>query len=118
MKRKQKVLIVEDELILAMVIEKMIVQLGHTVVGKAVNGEMAIRAFDQYAPDLILMDIRLQGEMDGIDTINRIRRSNDVPVVFITGNSDEEFKSRADETGYLAFLKKPVTYYELSKILK
>ena len=113
--RQRKILIVEDELIIAMMIEQMLVRQGHQVVGKVTTGESAVEAAGEHNPDLILMDIRLEGEMDGIDAIKAIRRKQNIPVIFLTGNSDEGYRKRINETEYLAFLTKPVTHNDLTE---
>lgn len=93
----------------------MIERLGHTVVDKVATGQDAIKAARIYKPDLILMDIRLQGEMDGIQAMKKIRKEENIPVIFITGNSDEIYKERIEKTEHLDFLTKPVTYSDLNK---
>jgi len=109
------VLIVEDELIIALMIERMVQNLGHKVLAKVTSGEAAIEAAKEHRPDVILMDIRLQGEMDGIDAMSVIRRTSNIPVIFITGNSDENYRKRVQEADPLGFLTKPITQGDLSR---
>lgn len=109
------VLIVEDELIIALMIERMVQNMGHRVLAKVTTGEAAIEAAKKHRPDIILMDIRLQGEMDGIDAMSVIHRSANIPVIFITGNSDENYRKRIEEVGPLDFLTKPITQGDLSR---
>ncbi|HKL17633.1 MAG TPA: response regulator [Halalkalibaculum sp.] len=109
------VLIVEDELIIALMIERMVQNLGHKVLAKVTSGEAAIVAAKEHRPDIILMDIRLQGEMDGIDAMSVIRRTSNIPVIFITGNSDENYRKRVEEADPLGFLTKPITQGDLSR---
>lgn len=111
----KSILIVEDELIIALMIEKMIDNLGHNVLAKVTTGEAAIEAAKKYNPDIILMDIRLQGEMDGIEAMSEIRQHSDIPVIFITGNSDESYRKRVEESNPLDFLTKPITLNDLSR---
>lgn len=116
MKKSAKgVLIVEDEMIIALMIEKMIQSLGHEVIDKVTSGEEAVKAAKNHDPDLILMDIRLQGEMDGIDAMSEIREYSDIPVIFITGNSDETYRKRVQDSNPLDFLTKPITLNDLSR---
>lgn len=110
----KSILIVEDELIIALMIEKMIHNLGHSVLDKVTTGEDAIQIAEKQQPDIILMDIRLQGEMDGIEAMSRIRKHSDVPVIFITGNSDATYRKRVEESDPLDFLTKPITLSDLS----
>lgn len=111
----QKVLIVEDEMIIALMIEKMIINLGHTVIDKVTTGEAAIEIAEKSSPDIILMDIRLQGELDGIEAMEKIREHSEVPVIFITGNSDESYRKRVEKTDPLDFLTKPISLKDLSR---
>ena len=94
-----KVLIVEDDFMICLVNKKSIELMGHTVVGSVTNGADAIKITKQLNPDVILMDIRLKGDMDGIDTMNEIAKFSNVPVIYLSGNSDETNKAK----GFLAF---------------
>jgi CheY-like chemotaxis protein len=111
----KSILIVEDELIIALMIEKMILNLGHTVLDKVTTGEDAIQVAENQDPDIILMDIRLKGELDGIEAMSQIRKRSDVPVIFITGNSDATYRKRVEESDPLDFLTKPITLSDLSR---
>lgn len=114
MNSKRKILIVEDEMILALMIEQMVERLGHSVVDKVASGEAAVESALKSSPDLILMDIRLQGEMDGIEAMDRIRQKKAIPVIYITGNSDMINRKRIENTDYIDFLTKPVSYQDLN----
>lgn len=112
----KSILIVEDELIIALMIEKMVQNLGHNVLAKVTSGEDAISAAQEHRPDIILMDIRLQGEMDGIEAMSEIReRGENIPVIYITGNSDESYRKRVEKMKPLDFLTKPITLGDLSR---
>lgn len=112
---KKKVLIVEDEMIIALLIQKMVENLGHEVIGKLTRGEEAVTVAAEKNPDLILMDIRLQGEMDGIDAVSEIHRKAPIPVIYITGNTDKKYMEKVKGSDYLAFLTKPITITDLSR---
>lgn len=114
MQTAKKILIVEDELIISYVLEKMVISLGYEVVGRVSSGEEAIEKALATKPDIILMDIRLDGEIDGIEAMVKIQQEVDVPAIYITGNTDQKYKLRVKETNYLDFLIKPVTQYQLS----
>lgn len=114
----RKVLIVEDELILAMVNRKMIENLGYTSLAIATNGKEALHITVEFQPDLILMDIMIEGDLDGIETAERIRESFDIPILFITGNSDEAIKGRAEQITNSAFLVKPVNQNMLQSFIE
>jgi CheY-like chemotaxis protein len=111
----KKVLIVEDDMLLSLVEERLIKKMGHEVVAKVVSGEEAITKAKEMEPDLILMDIILKGEMDGIEAMEEIRKVSDVPVVYLSGNSDRFNYERAKKTGFTDYLVKPITNNDLKK---
>lgn len=104
----KSVLIVEDDMILTVVLERYLKKLGCMVSAKAQSGEEAIDKAKEHGPDLIFMDIKLNGEIDGIEAMNKIREFSEVPVIYLTGNSDSATKERAQETQYTDYLVKPV----------
>ncbi|HET6527977.1 MAG TPA: response regulator [Balneolaceae bacterium] len=112
-----RVLIVEDDLLLAMVEERLIKKLGFNVVGKVREGSEAIAKVAELKPDIILMDISLKGDLDGIQTMEIIRRNSDIPVIYLSGSSDRYYYERAKKTNFIAYLKKPVSRNELNKPL-
>lgn len=112
---KKNILIVEDELIISLMLEQMVENLGHNVLAKVTSGEEAIEVANTTQPDLILMDIRLQGDMDGIETMEEIRKSLNVPVIYITGNTDNLYRKRVEQSDYMDFLTKPITMNDLSR---
>lgn len=113
--KPKKVLIVEDEMIIAMLIERMVIKLGHEVIAKVSKGEEAIEVAFKQEPDLILMDIRLKGEINGIEAMCRIQEKRSVPVIYISGNSDLAHKKKIESTEYVDFLSKPITESDLSR---
>jgi CheY-like chemotaxis protein len=86
---KARILLVEDEIITATALEKSLRSLGYDVVGIVSSGEAAIAQAAENMPDLILMDIRLQGAMDGISATQVIQFNLEIPVVYLTAHSDE-----------------------------
>lgn len=112
---KKRVLIVEDDLIISLVIENMVKELGHEVVGKAVSGDEAISLAEKHKPDLLLMDIRLKGDMDGIEAVEKIKVIHDVSVIYLTGNSDRLNYERARDTKFADLIVKPFTINDLTK---
>jgi len=112
------VLIVEDDLILNLLYESFLEKMGFETYGELVYGKTAVDATRKSEPDLILMDIALEGDMNGIEAAQKIREFSDVPVIFITGNSDPEHKSRALRTTNSYYLVKPIELEDLKQILK
>lgn len=113
--KKQQVLIVEDDMIISLVIENMVLELGHEVIGKAVSGKEAIKLATEFKPSLILMDIRLKGEMDGIEAINAIKEEITTSVIYLTGNSDKANYERAKASQFIDLITKPFTIADLTK---
>jgi signal transduction histidine kinase len=107
--KKASILIVEDDFIVASMLQNNLTGLGYTVVGMTSSGEEAITLAEQYRPSLVLLDIRLQGAMDGIETARHIHERFDIPVVYLTAHSDDQTFSRAIETTLYGYLIKPVT---------
>ena len=110
-------MIVEDDLILAMLNKRLVELLGHIVVKSVKSGEEAVIYAKDNVFDLILMDVRLKGEMDGISAMNEINETKNIPAIYITGNSDRETKARAEKSNMLAFCVKPINYEELEQII-
>ncbi len=114
-----RVMIVEDEAITAMAIGAMLKRLGHTVLAWVSSGKAAMEALREHRPDLVLMDIRLEGGLDGIETARLLRRlAARVPVAFVTAYVDDRTRNRAAETGPVAFLSKPLDEYELHALME
>lgn len=113
--KKKRVLIVEDDMIISLVIENMVRELGHEVIGKAASGQEAIELAIENKPDLILMDIRLKGEMDGIQAVTAIKEKITTSVIYLTGNSDRVNYDRARATECIDLITKPFTLNDLTK---
>jgi PAS domain S-box-containing protein len=108
-----RILIVEDEALIAEELRDRLEQLGHTVLGVVDTTDDAIAAARQQAPGLILMDVRLRGEGDGIDAAMLIVERADVPIVFMTAHSDAETIARAMLTRPYGYVVKPVREADL-----
>jgi len=102
------VLIVEDELVIAMDLRLSLEAMGYDVPAIAFSGHDAILQAASLKPDIILMDITLKGDMDGISAVEHIQREMDVQVIYVTGNSDESTMERAMHTGPAGYIRKPV----------
>jgi PAS domain S-box-containing protein len=108
-----KVLVIEDETIVAADLKDKLGHLGYGVIGTARTGEEAVRIATGERPTLVLMDIVLAGEMDGIEAADRIRRICNIPIIFLTAHSDSETLARARATGPFGYLLKPFNEREL-----
>lgn len=91
----KKVLIVEDEQLIGLMLAENVNELGGTVTQVVSNGQAAIRAISSDPPDAILMDISLDGVMDGIETARMINAKRDIPILFFTGYQDQRLLDRA-----------------------
>ncbi len=110
---RPRVLIVEDEMVVATDLQETLVELGYEVLRIANTGQGAIRVSEEEAPDVVLMDIRLRGKIDGIAAANEITRRWRIPVVFVTGSASDELLARAKATGAYGYLIKPFRSQEL-----
>ncbi|MBN9690903.1 MAG: PAS domain S-box protein [Verrucomicrobia bacterium] len=113
-----RILVVEDENIVAMDIERGLHHLGYTVVGRASRGEDALELAAKHRPDLVLMDIRLKGAWDGVETAEQIRRQYAIPVVFLTAYADEPTLERAKRAAPYGYLLKPFEETELHSVIE
>jgi two-component system cell cycle sensor histidine kinase/response regulator CckA len=113
-----RILIVEDERLIAVDLQRRLTRLGHTVVGLAASGKEAIRKALVLRPDVVLMDIRLQGDMDGVEAAQRIQGSIAVPVVFMTAYVDEDTHQRVRATSPWGCLYKPFTPHQVQSVLE
>ena len=113
-----RILVVEDEALIAMDIRQQLVQMGHTPVGHATRGEQALELVEVLKPDLVLMDIQLAGPMDGIQAAQLIRNRNAVPVVFITAFAAEETLARAKLTEPYGYILKPFSEREMGTVIE
>lgn len=111
--KNTKILIVEDEGIVAQDIQKRLKQIGYDVPYISHSGEKAIEKAAEIFPDLILMDIRLKGEMDGIEAARRIYNNFNIPIIYLTANIDENTIERAKETKPFGYIIKPFKEREL-----
>ena len=103
-----RILVVDDEVIITMLMEDLLTSLGHVVAGVASSGKKAVALAHDLKPDLILMDIVMPGELDGIDAAKKIKSELDIPVVFITGHTEEELVNRAKQAEPLGYIVKPL----------
>jgi PAS domain S-box-containing protein len=113
-----RILIVEDERIVARDIQTQLTRLGYAVVGTTRFGEQAVQLATELNPDLVLMDIRLEGAVDGIAAAQEIRNRLQVPVVYLTAYADEETLQRARVTEPFGYILKPFEERELRTVIE
>jgi PAS domain S-box-containing protein len=113
-----KILIVEDEQIVAKNIEKRLTAAGYQVVASVATGEEAIEKVKNAEPDIILMDIKLKGKIDGIETADLLRKNYQLPVIFLTSYTDEETFQRAKNTEPFGYLIKPFETKDLNRAVE
>ncbi len=113
MQEKARILIVEDESIIALDLKTSLQHAGYIIAGVASSGEESIALAQTQQPDLILMDIRLRGPMDGIEAAQKIREQQSCPVVFLTAHTDSQTLDRAKLTDPFGYLTKPFVDHSL-----
>lgn len=118
MEKSLLVLVVEDDAIIGMDIEHRVKRLGYDVCGVADTAEEALDIASRKKPDIALMDIRLRGEVDGIEAARMLKDQFAVPVIFITAYSDMKMRSRALDMDPLGYIVKPLREVELKNTLE
>lgn len=112
-----RILIVEDETIVALSLKMELENLGHTVCDTIASGENAIKFMGTQTADVILMDVHLAGAMDGIEAASHIRKLSDIPVIFMTGYANKAEDDDVAELDPLGFLIKPISFRKLQHLL-
>lgn len=113
-----RIIIVEDDKVLSLLLSKMINRLGHEILEVITKGSDAIEQIEKLQPDLVLMDIMLEDDIDGITAMKNLREKGFAsPVIYITGNSDPLNFERAKATDFIDYLIKPVGFDELKETI-
>jgi len=115
---KKKILIAEDENIIAMDIQYILQNLGYKVSDIVSTGEESIDRASKKQPDLILMDIKLKGDIDGVSAAEQIFSRFNIPVVYLTACGDEKTMNRVRNSGHFGFISKPFEERELQAVIK
>lgn len=113
-----KILIVEDELLIAKSLSKKLDKLGYTVIDIVSSGEAVLQKLTEIIPDLILMDLAIKGDLDGIETAEQLREIYDIPVIYVTAYADDKTLERAEVTGSYGYIIKPYKDRELHATIK
>ena len=113
-----RVFVVEDEALIALDLSERLEVLGYEVCGTTTRGETAVQRIAELRPDLVLMDIKLAGSMDGVEVAQQLRERYDVPVVFLSAFVDSQLIARATRTNCYGYLVKPFEERELHATLQ
>ena len=105
-----KIMVVEDEVIIAASISQELQKSGYQVVAVAASAEQALAAIEKNRPELVLMDIRIRGPIDGIQTAQQIPKSMRIPVIFMSAHGDSNTLDRAKAAGAAGYLVKPIAH--------
>lgn len=114
----KKILIVEDEIILAMDVQGSLEQEGYKVTGIADSAEKAMAKIDQVKPDLVIMDVKIMGKVDGIETGREIINNHSIPIIFITGNVNDLTLKKIEEMRPAGLLSKPIMMDDLISLVR
>lgn len=112
------IMLVEDEIIVAADVKLRLESMGYQVLGIVDNGEEAIKTAGETKPNLVLMDIVLKGEMDGIEAAQKIRELYDIPIIYLTAYSDEKTLERAKVTEPFGYVLKPFEDREIQSAIE
>lgn len=118
MPSNKKILIVEDEPITAEDLKNILIKLDYEVLDIVNNGEDAVEDAITHMPDLIFMDVRIQGKIDGIETAMRIKKAADIPIIYITAYADDETLKRAIKTEPYGYIVKPFKKPEINSSIE
>jgi PAS domain S-box-containing protein len=113
MVEKARIMVVEDEAVISMEIQDRLTKMGHSICATAVSGEEAVCVATDRRPDLILMDVQLRGEADGVQAAKQIRDKIEIPVIYLTAFADDSTVERARQTEPFGYLIKPFSEKEL-----
>ncbi|CAA6809550.1 MAG: Unknown protein [uncultured Sulfurovum sp.] len=115
--KKYNILIVEDEFINAQFIEKVILKLGHNIIGSVETGKEALAIIDEENIHIVFMDINLEGSMDGIQCATLINQKQTIPIIYTTAFSDTQTINEATDTNLFGYLIKPYDYHDIEAVL-
>jgi DNA-binding NarL/FixJ family response regulator len=115
---KASIMIVEDEGVVSIDIRNILRRSGYDIAAVAFLGEEAVKKAEEAHPDVVLMDIGLKGEIDGIEAAKKIRERHQIPVIFLTGFADENTLAKAREADPSGFIIKPINEEELRKTIE
>ena len=118
MSEKVKLLIVEDEMIIAANISLQLTEMGYEVTGIVPRGEEALVHVRNNPPDIILLDINLKGDLDGIETAREMQKTQNVPVIYLTANADDGHFNEAKDTHPYGFIAKPFKKLDLQRAIE
>lgn len=113
-----KILVVEDEMIIAAKIAMQLTSLGYEVTGILPRGEQAIEHVKENKPDIVLLDINLKGNLDGIETATQMQQLYNFPIIYLTANADEATFNKAKATKPAAFISKPFKQLDLQRAIE
>ena len=118
MNRKIKILIVEDEMVIGANISLQLAELGYEVTGIVPRGEEALKHLADNPPDILLLDINLKGNLDGIETAEKMQETQNIPIIYLTANSDDVHFTRAKKTHPYGFISKPYKKLDLQRTIE
>lgn len=118
MSKKTKILIVEDEMVIAANISLQLTELGYEVIGIVPRGEDALKQIETNTPDILLLDINLKGALDGIETAQAMQKTHNIPVIYLTANIDDAHFNRAKTTHPYGFIAKPFKKLDLQRTIE
>ena len=114
----KKIMIVEDEAVIALRLEQRIAEMGYEVIGMSHTGEGCVKKARSLLPDLILMDVMISGDLDGIDAAKIMKEELDIPVIFMTAYTEDQIIERAKEVEPYGYIIKPIRDRELKATIE
>ena len=118
MESRRRILVAEDESIIAMDLKDSLLRMGYNVTSVVNNALEVIQKTEEEKPDIILMDILLAGLLDGIEAAKIISYKRKVPIIYLSGLNDEQIIQRANINPYCMFIRKPYRYLDLNRAIE
>jgi DNA-binding response OmpR family regulator len=112
----KSIIILEDECIIALMLKKFLVSLNYQVLGTVMDGKSLIELIQSSKPDLVILDVHIKGNINGLETYQIIQKDWDIPAIFLTGNSAEVANIQKKYPNVIV-MEKPVSLHELKKIM-
>lgn len=114
----ERILIVEDEIILGMSMKQELMNMNYNIVDVVDTGEKSLKSANELKPDLILMDVTLKGEMDGIKSAKQINENLDIPIIYMTAYTNDDVLNRVKKTKFYGYIHKPFSEKEVNTTIQ
>ncbi|MBF0477247.1 MAG: response regulator [Deltaproteobacteria bacterium] len=113
-----RILVAEDEVVICLQLKKWLRKMGYLPVGQAVTGREALKMAKELRPDVVLMDVGMPGDLDGIAAAEIITQELNIPIIFVTGYSEEQIRERTGRVAPVGHIDKPFNYLDIKTAIE